>query len=459
MNEPDLPDIELPVDYEPRDYQLPLLRAMDGGCKRAVMLWHRRCGKDITALNFIIKRMWEVKGVYFYIFPTYAQARKVIWDSITNTGHKMLDYFWEPIVEKINHSEMKVWLKNGSLFQLVGSDKYDDLMGTNPRGIVFSEYAIQNPKAWEFIKPILRVNGGWALFISTPRGHNHFYDLWGMALREERWFTLKITNDDTQLLTDEELDEERREGMSEEMIQQEFYCSFEMGIEGTVYGRCVDAIRKDGRIGKVPYQRTADVETFWDLGFGDATAIIFTQTIGPELHIIDYYENNGEGLAHYVKLLQDKGYIYGKHWAPHDVENGHLSTGQTLRNYALELGIKFHVVPKTAIDFGVECGRTAFDTAWFDEIKCERLIKCLENYQYRYNEKMHCYSNTPQHDQWSDGCDAWRYMALARRMFGKSGKLTKARIEDMRDRTMGGGKINKPPMFPHEGGPGPLTFM
>lgn len=397
-------NIELPFDYEPRPYQEPILRALDSGCKRVVWLAHRRSGKDVTALNYMIKRMWEEVGVYFYVLPSYKQARKVIWDSMTNDGKRFIDYFPSPIVEKRNESEMKVRLHNGSLFQLVGSDNYDALMGTNARGFVFSEAALQDPKAWEFVKPILKANQGWAIFISTPRGKNFFYELWGMAQREPDWFAYKCDIRDTGVLTEEDMEQERREGMSEEMIQQEYYCSFDVGIEGTYYGRLVDEMRRSGRICKVEWQPNVEVDTYWDLGYGDSTSIIFTQRCGAELHVIDYYENNGEGLAHYAKVLQDKKYNYGRHWGPHDVEKGELSTGQTIRNYALDLGIVFNVVPKTTVDYGIECGRAIFANAYIDERKGEHLIKCLENYHKQYNDKMRVYSNTPVHDEWSHGC-------------------------------------------------------
>ncbi len=441
--------VEIPL-FEPRDYQKPLLEALDSGYRRAIFLAHRRSGKDITALNYTFKKMVESVGVYYYIFPTYKQARKVIWDSMTNEGKRMIDYFWEPLIEKKNHSEMKVRLKNGSLFQLVGSDRYDDLMGTNPKGVVFSEYALQDPRAWEYIKPILRVNGGWALFISTPRGKNHFYELWGMGQREDDWYTQKVTIEDTGLITQADINKELSQGMSEEMVAQEYRCSFEQGIEGTYYGRLVDKARTEGRISHVPCDHSVSVSTFFDLGFGDSTSIIFAQRVGNELHCIDYYENSGEGLAHYAKVLQDKGYIYDKHWAPHDVEAGHLSIGQSLRTYAMGLGLKFHVVDKLSLDYGIECGRVAFDNAWFDAKKCEHLIACLENYHKNFNAKHNCYSNTPVHDKWSHGADAWRYLSVVNKLYSHSGSLTRDKITQIREKHQVGNNLLAAPTFPHE---------
>jgi len=428
-------NVELPYNFNPRKYQIPLFQAIEQGKKRAIALWHRRSGKDLTALNITISQMFDNPGVYFYIFPTYNQARKVIWDSATNDGRRILDYFPKVLIESINNSEMKIRMINGSLFQLVGSDNYDTLMGTNPKGVIFSEYALQNPKAYEYIRPILTANKGWSLFISTPRGKNHFYDLWNMALKNKEWFTQKITIDDSSFITKEDVEKEIREGMSEETAFQEFYCSFEKGVEGSYYGKFIDESIRNGRIGTVDFDPAVVVDTFWDLGFGDSTSIIFSQMVGKEIHIIDYYENSGESLQHYAKELQSKCYTYGNHFAPHDVEAGSLSLGRSLRSYAKELGINFEVIPRQSVEYGIECARSIFPMCWFDKKKCERLIKCLEHYHKKYNEKMQCYSNLPLHDWSSHAADSFRYLSVAyRNNYSQKNKLTPAMIKDMRQR-------------------------
>jgi len=428
-------NIVLPHNFIPRLYQLPLFKAIEQGKKRAVCTWHRRAGKDLTALNIMIQRMAEDAGVYFYVFPTYNQARKVIWDSLTNDGRRILDYFPKEFVENINHSEMKIRFKNGSLFQLVGSDNFDMLMGTNPKGIVFSEYALQNPKAYEYIRPILTANKGWAIFISTPRGKNHFYDLWNMALKNDAWFTQRVTVDESRFITKEDIQREIDEGMSKETAFQEFNCSFEKGIEGSYYGALVDECYHSGRISRVRYDGAVSVDTCWDLGFGDNTSIIFSQQIGKEVHIIDCYENSGEGLPHYAKILQEKGYVYGEHYAPHEVEAGHLSIGRSLKSYARELGINFHVVKKQSIEYGIECARSLFPFCWFDKDKCKQLLKCLEHYHKKYNDKMKCYNNIPLHDWSSHFADSFRYMAISKRAnMGSKTNLTPDMIKEMRMR-------------------------
>src|SRR5690606_29510758 len=173
------------------------------------------------------------------------------------------------LVESKNSQEMKIRFTNGSLLQLVGSDNYDTLMGTNPQGVVFSEYALQDPRAYQYIRPILTANDGWALFISTPRGKNHLWELLQIARESPDWFAYKLSVEDTNHIPMEEIERERREGlMSDDLIMQEYFCSFEMGVEGAYYAKYLDRMRLDGRIGQVPWENGFKVHTAWDLGVG-----------------------------------------------------------------------------------------------------------------------------------------------------------------------------------------------
>ena len=187
----------IPHNYQPRPYQLPLLRAMDSGKKRACVVWHRRSGKDKTLINLMVKKMFERVGSYYYFLPTYKQGKKILWDGMDRNGMRFLDHFPAQVVTKKNETELKLQVANGSIFQIVGTDNYDSIMGSNPVGCVFSEYALQNPAAWDFIRPILAENEGWAVFNFTPRGMNHGYELFQMAERNQDWFCELLTVDDT----------------------------------------------------------------------------------------------------------------------------------------------------------------------------------------------------------------------------------------------------------------------
>jgi len=396
-------------------------------------------GKEVVCFNWLIKQAFVDRvGTYVYFFPTSRLGKRILWDGINGQGKRFLDYIPKRIIDgEPNSVEMKVKLINGSVIQIVGTDQILNV-GINPIGCIFSEFSLQDPYAWEFVRPILRENKGWAVFNFTPRGANWAYDLFVMAKNNPDWFCQKLTIEDTKVISEEEIQKEREEGMSEELIQQEFFCSFNQGIEGSYYGRYVDELRRNNRIINLPYDPNLEVNTFWDLGFGDSTSILFVQFSGKEIRIIDSYENSGEGLAHYAKILQNKNYIYGTHYAPHDIESGHLSIGKSLKYYAFELGIRFETIPKTEIEFGIECARSLFPYLWIDENKNKFFLKCIENYHKKFNSKENCYSTTPHHDWSSHFADAFRYLGVAYKTLldNKKRMLTPEKIREMKQKAL-----------------------
>jgi len=426
--------ITVPHNFIPRDYQLPFLRAMDNGCKRAVMVWHRRSGKDKTSINYVVKRALERRGYYPYFFPTTAMGRKVLWDGMDRSGFKFMDHIPPQIISNKNNTEMKVTLCNGSIIQILGTDNIDNV-GVNPIGCVFSEFSLQSKQGWDLIRPILAENGGWAVFNFTPRGKNHAYDLLRMAQANDAWFAEVLTVDDTGAISQDAIEAERASGMSEDMVQQEFYCSFELGQEGSYYGKYMTTALQEGRICSVPFDPAVQVITVWDLGVGDSTAIWFCQQVGGEVHLIDYYERSGEGLAHYASVLEDKRaehhWIYQAHYAPHDIEARELNTGLSRKDYAFQLGIRFSTLPKISIDAGIEAARAVLPRCWFDERNCADGIKALENYRKRYDERHNVYSNVPLHDWASHGADAFRYLAIALKQSSNQASMTEHQAREL----------------------------
>ena len=431
-------DSPLELQFQPRPYQKNLIKALNSGIKRAVFCCHRRGGKDVTVFNWCIYQLLLNPGwTAFHILPTYSQAKKVIWDSSTNDGLRILDYIPRELIESKNGQQMQIRLTNGSLYQLIGSDNIDSLVGTNPKIIIFSEYAIQSPAAWEYLRPILDVNKGYAIFISTPRGKNHFYDLLCMARNNPNWYCEVLSVTETGVLNEEDIENIRKEGVSEELIQQEYYCSFNRGIEGSYYGKIIEKARDEKRVCNVAYETRSPVHTAWDIGYGDSTAITFWQDIGGEVRIIDFYENQGESIAHYAKMLQSKPYVYGTHYLPHDAGSGSIQTGRTLQDVAYEQGIKSVVLEREVdIGIGIEAVRSLLSIAFIDENKCRHLLKCLENYHKRYNDKTQSYSESPLHDWTSHAADSVRYMANARIQFGKGpGTLTKDKLTQLKNQS------------------------
>lgn len=427
--------IDVPHNYYTRYYQRPFWDQMASGIRRAVLVWHRRAGKEKTCFNFMIKEACKKVGTYFYFFPHFSQGRKILWDGVDKAGFRFLDHVpKELVLGKPNSTEMKLRLANGSLIQVIGTNNIDSIVGTNPIGCVFSEYSLQDPRAWELIRPILTENEGWSVFNFTPRGQNHAKELYDMATKNPEWFCQLLTVKDTNVLTEVDIQRERDAGMSEDFIQQEFYCSFTLGVEGSYYAKYIQESRDDSRIGRVPWDRQARVFTAWDLGYSDSCAIVFFQCIGKEVHFIDYYENSGEGLPHYAQVLKEKKYIYEDHFAPHDIESHAFSSGLSAKEVGSSLGIRFITLPtlKLRVEDGIEAVRGIFPRIWIDDIKCAKLIKCLENYRKEWDESHNVYKLRPLHDWASHGADSVRYLAIAVKMIidSKGGNIDDKQSEE-----------------------------
>ncbi len=402
--------IKLPNDWRPRDYQLPLWCAMERGCKRAIAVWHRRGGKDSLALNWTAVAAHRRVGVYWHMLPTQKQARKVVWDGIDKKGRRIINQsFPKEIRTNTNSTEMKIEMRCGSIWQLCGSDNYDALVGANPCGVVFSEWPLTDPLAWDFIRPILAENGGWAMFIYTPRGRNHGWTLFDMAKTNKKWFCQKLTVADTNVVSSEVIQEERDSGMSDEMIEQEYFCSFEAPMFGAYYAKEMER----ATVATVPYEPNLPVDTYWDLGVDDATSIWFMQRYGLEVRLIDYFEASGEGIPFYVKTLGERPYVYGTHYAPHDIKVREFGTGKTRLETAAKLGIRFSIVPNIGIDDGINAVRIVLPRCFFDKEKCARGIDALRQYHKEWDEQRKIFLPRPYHDWTSHAADSFRYLSVS----------------------------------------------
>lgn len=393
----------------------------------------------------------------FYIFPTYSQGKKILWQSLDNSGMRILDYIPEELIASKNSQDMSIRMKNGSFFQVVGSDNVDSLVGTNCKLAIFSEYALQDPRSYQYIRPILAGNEGIAIFVSTPRGHNHLFDLFNIASNSPDWFCYKLTLDDTKHIPLEEIQRDRDEGLlSEDLIQQEYYCSFNLGVEGSFYTKYIDKMRLSNQIGNVPWDSSLLVNSVWDIGVRDSTCIIWYQCVGTSVRIIDCYENNKEGLEHYKKILESKPYSYGKHFAPHDIAVTEWGSGLSRLEKAQQLGIKFEIrrdkqgravsaLPDVSVMDGIEAVRSLFSRLWIDETKCSKLIKALENYRQEYDAKKRIYGAAPLHNWASHFADATRYLALS--LPKTRDGMSAEDLDKIRLKAIYGHEANLPPIF------------
>lgn len=414
--------IQLPNNWRPRTYQRSAWDYLEGGGKHCEIVWHRRAGKDELGLHWTAVAAFQRTGTYWYMLPLASQAKKAIWNAVNpHTGRKRIDEAFPPEIRKRkNDQEMYIEFLSGSTWQVVGSDNFNSLVGSPPIGLVYSEWALSNPAAKAYLRPILAENGGWQIFNTTPRGKNHAYRTLMAAKEDPEAFAQVLTARDTGILSDEQLDrlladyiKDYGEALGTAYFEQEFMCSFETPIMGAVYAKELrDAA---SRIRPVPYDPAKPVHIFWDLGRADKTAIWFAQLAPFEFRVIDYMEGVGKHIGEYIVDLQAKRYVYGDCWLPHDANNELLAAERTVAQQLRGAGFKTRIVPKTSIDTRIEAARLTIPMMYFDERKCEVGLDALRNYRYRVDEETKQFSKEPLHDWASHAADAFGYMAVALR--------------------------------------------
>jgi phage terminase large subunit len=419
--------VSLPNDFTPRAYQERPMRFFDQGGKKAVWVVHRRGGKDLTAAHQTCKMMHKRTGAYWHIFPSFEQGRKAIWEGFTKDGKRTLENvfpgFLDPkrkgsIVKKKDDQKMLIELKCGSIWRLMGSDRIE-VVGAGPVGVVYSEFAISNPKARNLIRPMLRENDGWEFYITTPRGRNHAYDLYKMAEKNSEWFCETQTLFDTRAYDPEKtIAEERAEGMPEPLIQQEYMCDWNAALAGSVWGEQISTIERAGGISEFNHEMEG-VFTSWDLGMSDSTAIWFFQIVDGGVDLIDYYEDHGQPLSHYFDLIDAKPYRYVKHWLPHDARQVTLAAGVSILNQMqghypgkVEIGPKLHLLD------GIQAGRWLLQKGVRLHTRCSEGIEALRQYHYKFDEETKTFSASPDHDWSSHAADSFRYLACVAKVSG-----------------------------------------
>ncbi len=416
--------VNIPHNLTYREYQKPLMEYMRTWesfmWKRAVTCWHRRAGKDKTFFNLVVEAAIREVWGYAYILPTYTQWKKVIWDSIDKQWHKFKDHIPKEIMEWENGTELKFTLKNGSFIQVLWSENIDSIRWTNWKGVIFSEYAFQNPTVWDVLRPILAENGWWAIFNSTPNGKNHFYDLYNTAKDSTEWYCQKLSIVDTWVVSEEYIQKERNEWMSEEMIQQEFYCSFDVGAIGSYYADQINDAREQKRIVQLPFSKTTPIDIYFDLWRNDATSIWFKQNDWQFFNFIGYFEDNWKYIDEYFNYIDD--YIkelWWQLWAiylPHDSKQKKIDAKYSTFELAEERywphKIEYITQTKSTLE-DINTTRKILPRCRFDIDKTAQWIKCLENYKKDYDDKKKIFRDTPRHDWASHGADSFRYFAVS----------------------------------------------
>jgi phage terminase large subunit len=362
------------------------------------------------------------------MLPEASQARKAIWTAINpHTGIKRIDEaFPAEIRAATRDNDMMIEFVNGSTWQVLGSDNYDSQVGAAPVGIVFSEWALADPNAWAYLRPILAENAGWALFITTPRGRNHASTFFDFAKSDSAWFCQKLTADDTGVFDKTTLEIELREYMAQygadegrAKFNQEYYCSFDAALPGAYYGKEMLLAEKEGRISNVPYAPDVPVFAVFDFGRGasNSTAIWFFQVVGREPRAIDYEEGNSGDILHYGKLLKEKPYFYKRLLLPHDGGHKRLSTGMSYEDQFRKMGFETVVLPRVeSLTAAISATRPFLNQCWIDSKKCQKGIEALRAYSRDWDEANRVFRPTPRHNWASHGSDSFRGAAQAHEM-------------------------------------------
>lgn len=436
--------VDVTVPYRPRNWA----RALHTNLKRfAALVLHRRAGKTTGVINhhqryatddaLERRRLLYLKPDlserqlhelinppggrhYGHIMPARNQAKLVVWDK--------LKFYAKPIPGiKINESELLIKYPRGHKLQLFGADDPDALRGPAFSGLSFDEYSQQPRNIFsEVLSKALADHLGYAIFLGTIKGKDHLYKTHGAFSGDPQAFALwqdidrSLATEDgitIQMLQQAMEDDRKLVGqglMTQDEFDQEWYLSADAAIQGAWYAKEMAAVKAEGRITRVPIERGLPVDTDWDLGMDDSMAIVFSQSLrSSEVRVVDYYENSGEGLAHYVKVLADKGYSYGRHYPPHDIKVRELGTGKSRKETAANLGLKFEepLLPLPITD-GIDATRLFLAQCWFNEATTGLLIECLRNYRKAFNARLSEFTGTPVHDRFSHGADAFRGLAV-----------------------------------------------
>lgn len=399
--------------FEPRFYQRPYMDAMFGGCKFAVWVMHRRGGKDRTALSTAaMMSLREQPALYWHCLPTQRQGRKVVWDNITAQGKRLIDtVFPREIVKRRIEDEMKVELRTGAIHQIVGADNFDSIVGANPRHVTFSEWSLTDPRAYDFVRPILRENGGSVSFIYTPRGRNHGWKTLEIARKVPGAFAAVMPITATRVLTAADMDMERRLGMSEELIQQEYYCDFNVANQGVILGRQIARAERERRIvDDLQWHRGSKIVVSSDIGYRDKAAFWWWQICRGGFELLHYDEASGLDAQDWIPRLQKVGLPIDKLWLPHDARAKTFATRHSVVEQMAQ-AFPVDIVPQTRLADRINAARVVMDRCRFHGIACERGLEALRNWQFTYDEEQRVFSHEPDHNWASHGGDAFSYGA------------------------------------------------
>lgn len=415
------------IERRIRPYQQPFHKYLLNTPKaRAIEIAHRRWGKDEIVLAATCELAHRRVGSYWHCLPEFGQGRKALWTAVNaHTGKRRIHEAFPPeICENVNDQEMFIRLKCGSTWQIIGSDRYDATVGAGVAGIAYSEWALANPSAWAYHRPMLEENNGWAAFITTPRGRNHAYSMYQMAKDNPRWFAEVSNVHDTGALSPQQLEDSLKEyvalygeDIGNAQFEQEYLCSFNAAILGAFYAREMVAVRKEGRIDAIDAIPGKAVHRAWDIGVKDDTSIWWFQVVGTQIFILDCYSASGVGLDHYADVIdkrrEEHGWTDGIDFVPHDAKIKEWGTGRTRVETMRDFKLNPQLVPLAAKMDGINAVRVTLPRCVF-HTRCEdEGISALEQYRREWDDDKKAFKASEVHDWSSHLSDAFRYLAMS----------------------------------------------
>lgn len=394
-------------------------------------MWHRRSGKDDLALHRTACAAFERVGNYWHMLPEYGQARKAIWDAVNpHTGKRRIDEAFPPELRKATRAqEMQIELLSGSSWQVIGSDRFDSLVGSSPAGIVYSEWALANPNARAYLRPIVAENNGWQIFITTPRGRNHALTTLQAAKRDPSAFAQVLDATETGIFTGPQLEAELSSYIAEfgedygrSKFEQEYLCSFDAANLGAILARQIGIAEKAGRIREdvdldpmgQPIQISADIGRrdtatwwFWQPAIGGYRVIDHDSGWGIDAE--EWCDRLAAKLAPY-KLAGGKSAL-GKIWLPHDARAKTFSAKRS----AVEIFIdkfgsdKVGITPNSSKSDRINAARVLIPRVEFNGERCRKGLDGLRSWSFEYNDDTKSFSSEPLHDWASHDGDGFSY--------------------------------------------------
>ena len=431
-------------------------QAFREGARRMIWRWHRQSGKGKEALAFVAERAWERPGTYAIVSPTAGLCRENFWDAIDpDSGLPYLAVIPPALIVDKNENEMALVMRTkepGKTSRIVfrSADDPDRLRGPAYAGVVLDEFATQTTgAALDVVRIPLERAKGWLLITSTPKGMNHFYDVWRNAEGAGGWFLSTKTVDDTRdhagqpIIPRALIEQERREGQREEWIRQEYYVEFTAALASSYYGDVLTRAEEEGRILDLPHRLEVPCVTAWDLGYRDSTVVLYAQDRGEWLDLVNADAFERMSLPEILSDVQGHRYVIREWLAPHDISQHEFGSGQTPLEVARRLGVAFRVAPKLDVQTGIDSVRRLFARLRFDRRRCAKLLEALGGYQKVWDARGKVFRDKPLHSWHSHYADALRVLATGYREPRDVSKLPRFAVSATAGDLYGGGP-NRP---------------